>query len=265
MMPPLPPAASIEPIAGAIVGVIAEGECGLARDQRLDGADAITKWKIVEGFLRERAEGKSVVVVTFDEQVLEACADEIRWLRDGQLISQGDPGEVLAQYRAYVAASIRAGAEGAAAPLLPSFRRGDGRARLESIELLNGHRQPVTAWLSGEQAVIAVSVQFAADVADPVVGILIRTRAGMHVYGTNTQLEGLKLGPVAGGERRRIEYAFACHLCPGQYTVTVASHDPDGIWHDWADDAVAFGVVDSRYTAGVANLRAAVTLVKQVL
>ena len=36
----------------------------------------------------------------------------------------------------------------------------------------------------------------------------------------------------------------------------MASHDPDGVWHDWLEDAVAFSVTDGRYTAGVANLRA---------
>jgi lipopolysaccharide transport system ATP-binding protein len=45
-------------------------------------------------------------------------------------------------------------------------------------------------------------------------------------------------------------------LCPQEYTITVASHDPDGVWHEWLEDAVAFLVTDSRYTAGVANLRA---------
>jgi len=30
------------------------------------------------------------------------------------------------------------------------------------------------------------------------------------------------------------------------------------VWHDWLEDAVAFSVTDSRYTAGVANLRAVV-------
>ena len=44
------------------------------------------------------------------------------------------------------------------------------------------------------------------------------------------------------------------------YTLTAASHDADGVWHDWMEDALAFSVVDSRYTAGVANLRARVSL-----
>jgi len=76
------------------------------------------------------------------------------------------------------------------------------------------------------------------------------------VYGTNTELEKLKLGPVAAGQTLAVEFAFRCELCPEEYTLTVASHDPDGVWHDWLEDAIAFSVCDSRYTAGVANLRA---------
>jgi lipopolysaccharide transport system ATP-binding protein len=101
-------------------------------------------------------------------------------------------------------------------------------------------------------------VKFAAAVEEPVIGILIRTRIGLNVYGTNTQLEQLHPGPVNAGDTLRITYRFRCDLCPGDYTVTAASHDPDGVWHDWREDAVAFAVADSRYTAGVANLRAQV-------
>jgi hypothetical protein len=93
-----------------------------------------------------------------------------------------------------------------------------------------------------------------------VVGMMIRTRIGLNVYGTNTELERLKLGPCAAGSEIRVEFAFRCELCPQEYTLTVASHDPDGVWHDWLEDAVSFSVTDDRYTAGVANLRATVTI-----
>jgi lipopolysaccharide transport system ATP-binding protein len=91
-----------------------------------------------------------------------------------------------------------------------------------------------------------------------VIGILIRTRIGLNVYGTNTELENLHFGSVRAGEAVRVTYRFCCDLCSGDYTVTAASHDPDGVWHDWLEDAVAFAVADDRYTAGVANLRAQV-------
>ena len=114
-------------------------------------------------------------------------------------------------------------------------------------------------WKSGEAVAIRVRVRFHAAVSDPVVGIMIRTRIGMEVYGTNTELEHVKLGPVGAGEVRTVRFAFGCWLCPNDYTITAASHDPDGVWHDWLEDAVAIQVVDDRYTAGVANLRAQVT------
>jgi lipopolysaccharide transport system ATP-binding protein len=89
--------------------------------------------------------------------------------------------------------------------------------------------------------------------------MMIRTRIGLNVYGTNTELERLKLGPRAAGDTIRVTFAFRCELCPEEYTLTIASHDPDGVWHDWLEDAVAFAVADDRYTAGVANLRATVS------
>ena len=38
------------------------------------------------------------------------------------------------------------------------------------------------------------------------------------------------------------------------------SHDPDGTAHEWLEDAIRFTVADTRYTAGVANLRARVVV-----
>ena len=99
-----------------------------------------------------------------------------------------------------------------------------------------------------------MTIRFADAVADPVVGLMIRSRAGMNVYGTNTELEGIKLGPRAAGDVLHLTFAFRCELCAMEYTLTVASHDPDGVGHDWLDDAIAFAVADTRYTS--ANSRA---------
>jgi len=144
--------------------------------------------------------------------------------------------------------------------LTPSLRRGDGRARIVNLEILNQQGRPTLVWQSGEPVSVRVTVEFQQPVADPVVGIMIRTRIGFEVYGTNTELEKLKLGPCQAGDRLAVTFWFRCDLCPQEYTLTAASHDPDGVWHDWMEDAVAFSVADTRYTAGVANLRARVSV-----
>jgi RecA/RadA recombinase len=200
--------------------------------------------------------GSTVLVVSHEEDLLLRLTDEIWWLDQGRLAGRGDPAEILAAYRKHIASQVRAWGTGQTAAMAPRMRRGDGRAEVLRIETLGEDGRPTMVWRSGELAVVKVRVRFREAVADPVVGIMIRTRGGLNVYGTNTELERLKLGPCAPGEALEISFAFRCELCPQEYTLTVASHDPDGVWHDWLEDAVAFSVSDGRYTAGVANLRA---------
>jgi lipopolysaccharide transport system ATP-binding protein len=264
---------------GSIVGIIGEGPGSIVESHltpfgpdaaipdspgnyiffhTFSRSDSVTKSKAVARMVQLRRAGSTIAVISHDEALLESCADEIWWVRNGELVARGDPSEVLAQYRRHVAEALRSSGENQVPRLSPTMRNGDGRATLEQVELLGENGEPAIVFRSGEAVAIRVSVRFASPVADPVVGIMLRTRIGLNVYGTNTELEQLRLGPVETGECVRVTYRFRCDLCPGEYTVTAASHDPDGVWHDWMEDAVAFSVSDSRYTAGVANLKAEV-------
>ena len=256
---------------GAVIGVIGERNSGqrelleqatarpaIARE--LSDLDAFEKEHLAVELAEARRAGKLVFLASYDEDLIRRFADEVWWLRDGAITAKGDPNEVLEAYRRYVMQRLRSQGDGTVQSLHPSLRRGDGRAEIVSLDTLNEAGSPTMVWNSGENAAIRVTVMFHAEVADPVVGILIRTRIGVEVYGTNTELEHVKLGPCAAGEKRAVTFRFDCNLCPQEYTVTAASHDPDGVWHDWMEDAVAFRVADSRYTAGVANLRARVTV-----
>jgi ABC-type thiamine transport system ATPase subunit len=215
-------------------------------DQTFARLDAFARERGIIGLERLRRAGSTVLLVSHEEELLRRTADEIWWLREGRLAGRGDPGEMLAAYRRHVAARVRAWGETVHAPLAPRMRRGDGRAEVLCVETLGENGCPTMVWRSGELAVVKVRVRFRDAVADPVIGMMIRTRIGLNVYGTNTELERLRLGPRAAGETI-------------EYTLTIASHDPDGVWHDWLEDAVSFAVSDQRYTAGVANLRAQVS------
>ena len=208
---------------------------------------------------RMKREGSTILLVSHEEELLRRLVDEIWWLDRGQLAGRGDPLEMLAAYRRRVAARVREWGLSVGTPLAPRMRRGDGRAEVLRVETIGEDGLPTAVWRSGELAAVKVSVRFRESVADPVIGIMIRTAIGLNVYGTNTELERLQLGPRAAGDTVEATFAFRAELCPQEYTLTVASHDPDGVWHDWLEDAVAFAVSDSRYTAGVANLRAQVS------
>lgn len=232
----------------------------LAMEHTLGRQDAVVRQRAAMDLDRLRRAGTTVLLVSHEDELLRHLCDEVWWLDRGKLAARGDPAEVLPAYSRHVVARIRAWGETVTVALNPRLRRGDGRAEVVKLQLLGESGEPTAILRSGELAVAHVTVRFLDAVADPVVGLLIRSRAGMNVYGTNTELEGMKLGPCAAGDVLRLTFAFRCELCSMEYTLTVASHDPDGVGHDWLDDAIAFAVADSRYTAGVANLRATVRL-----
>ena len=229
-------------------------------DQTFARQDQVVRERAAVALDRIRRAGATVMLVSHEEDLVRRLCDEVWWLQGGRLAGRGDPAEMLAAYRKHVAAQLRAWGEVVQTPLAPKVRRGDGRAEIVRVETVGETGKPTMVWRSGERAVVKVGVRFKEAVSDPVVGIMIRTRVGLNVYGTNTDLEQLKIGPCAPGTTLDLAFAFWCELCPQEYTLTVASHDPDGVWHDWMEDAVAFSVADGRYTAGVANLRAQVSL-----
>jgi lipopolysaccharide transport system ATP-binding protein len=232
----------------------------LLLDHTLALHDRLVRARAITSIDRLRQAGTTILFTTHEEELLLELADEVWWLGQGRLIGRGDPAEALDAYRKHIAERVRAWGQSIQTPLTPRLRRGDGRAQILSVEIDGQDGKPTGVLRSGEAAVVRVSVRFQQAVAEPVVGILIRSRIGLNVYGTNTELERLKFGPCALGDALRLNFSFRCDLCPQEYTLTVASHDPNGVWHDWLEDAVSFSVTDPRHTAGVANLRAQVSI-----
>jgi energy-coupling factor transporter ATP-binding protein EcfA2 len=236
----------------------------VAMDQALATQDALVRARTMTALDRLRRAGSTILVATHEERLLESLCDEVWWLDAGRLASKGDPRETLEHYRRFVAERVRSWGESIPPRLAPSYRRGDGRAEVLSIETRGADGKPTIVWKSGELVSIHAAVRFHDAVESPVIGMLIRTQIGFEVYGTNTELERVAIGPCKSGETLSVVFQFLCDLCPSAYTATLASHDPDGTAHDWLDDAIAFTVTDERYTAGVANLHAKVSVEREV-
>lgn len=232
----------------------------IALDHALALQDAVARAQTLIELDRLRRSGAIVFLASHEAALLESVCDEVWWVDAGELAAKGDPRETLARYRRHIAEKVRTWGETISSKLVPSFRRGDQRAEVISIQAFGQNQKPTLVWKSGEMVGVRVEVGFHETVSEPVLGLLIRTQIGFEVYGTNTGLERVKIGPRAAGDTVVVKFEFLCDLCPRAYTLTVASHDPDGTAHDWLDDAIAITVVDDRETAGVANLRAKVTV-----
>jgi ABC-type polysaccharide/polyol phosphate transport system ATPase subunit len=243
----------------------------LVVDEVLAVGDAIFVNRCVQKFEELRRRGTTVLLVTHDIGLVKLLCDRAMLLYQGRALATGDPSDVVNRYNGLVlerqrefaeaSASASSGETEAAAsePLAYSFRHGDRQAEVVRVELLNEQGKPTRAFCSGEVAQVRVQVRFRDAHPRPVVGMMIRTRIGMEVYGTNTELEQAGPGSVGGGDLIEVTFVFACRLTAQEYTLTVATQSHDGTSHDWLDDVLTFHVVDTRRAAGVANLEARVS------
>jgi lipopolysaccharide transport system ATP-binding protein len=235
----------------------------LVVDEALAVGDAVFANRCVRKFQELRERKITVLFVSHDLALVKQLSDRALLLVEGRIRAHGEPSNVINQYVGLVLEKQRADREPAGQGLRAGFRHGDRTSEIVEVQLVDASGSPTKNVASGEIVRVRIRSVFHAANADVMVGILIRNRIGMEVYGTNTHVERIELGPFDPGDELDLEFQFECWLTPQAYTLTVAIQNTDGSSHDWLDDVLAFDVVDSRALAGVANLRARVTWEKK--
>lgn len=230
----------------------------LVVDEALAVGDAVFANRCVRKFEEIKKRGVTVIFVSHDLSLVKLISDRAVFLMNGRIEAAGEPSHVINRYIGVVLERQKAFIEAEREPpkIQASFRHGDRMAEVIGVELLGRDSRPARVLESGEPVTVRVTSKFYADQPDPMVGIMIRTRIGMDVFGTNTKLERLSLGHCRPGDILHVDFHFNCWLAPQEYTLTIATQHPDGSSHDWLDEALAFTVVAPHYTAGVANLHA---------
>jgi len=225
-------------------------------DEALAVGDAVFANRCVRKFQELRDRKITVLFVSHDLGLVKQLSDRAILLLGGRIEAAGAPNDVINRYIGLVLE--KQAPETRQELLRSSFRHGDGTSEIVGIQMLNARGEETTSIASGEPVTVRVQARFHRAVSDPMVGILVRTRIGMDVYGTNTRIEHTELGDFDAGQLLEVDFGIECWLTPQQYTLTAATQNADGSSHDWLDDAIAFDVVDTRVAAGVANLRAKV-------
>jgi lipopolysaccharide transport system ATP-binding protein len=223
-------------------------------DEALAVGDAVFANRCVRKFQELRERKITVLFVSHDLGLVKQLSDRAILLLGGRIEAAGAPNDVINRYIGLVLE--KQAPEARQERLRSSFRHGDGTSEIVRIQMLNARGEETASIASGEAVTVRVQARFHRAVSDPMVGILVRTRIGMDVYGTNTRIEHTDLGDFEAGQLLEVDFGMECWLTPQQYTLTAAMQNADGSSHDWLDDAIAFDVVDTRVAAGVANLRA---------
>lgn len=238
-------------------------------DEALAVGDAVFQHRCMRRIREMQESGMTILLVSHDPNAIRALCSQALLLHDGRVEALGKPTDVLNRYQKLIMARESAYEETQPvneadetveleAPPKVSFtyRHGDGSAAVTSVELLNATHHRVEFVESGEEIVIRVRVHFREALEAPVCGFLIRNRHGIHLYGTNTDLQQVNFGPVQQGEIVEVSFNFNCWLAPDSYSLTIGVHSLDGVSYEWLDGALFFHVMSAVTMEGVANLNA---------
>jgi ABC-type polysaccharide/polyol phosphate transport system ATPase subunit len=223
-------------------------------DEALAVGDAIFANRCIKRFEQLKNRGVTVLFVSHDLGLVKRLSDRAVLMLDGRVAAYGHPSEVVNRYVGLVLERQADDKNRSSVPLAGSYRHGDGASRVLAVELCNEKGRTRTLE-PGSPVTIRVQARAERDLENPVVGVLIRNRLGIDVFGTNTRIEGVDLGAVRGGETFEVDFSFDCLLTRQDYTLTVATQYAEGFSQDWLDDAISFSVVDSRDVAGLANFK----------
>ncbi len=227
-------------------------------DEALAVGDAIFANRCIRKFEELKEKGVTILFVSHDLGLVKQLSHRAVFLLNGEIQAIGSPKDVIDRYIGMVLERQKSDREKSqrSTRLRSSFRHGDGSSEVLDVQLLDEEGRSSLVFLSGRPMAIRVRTRYHRRTVEPMVGVLIRTRIGIDVYGTNTKIEKFNTGTVDAGDEVEVTFRFACNLTPQQYTLTVATQNPDGSSHDWLDDVLSFDVVSQRHAAGLVDLQA---------
>ncbi len=189
----------------------------------------------IRGF---QAEGRTIIIVTHAlDQVAELC-DRAIVLEHGHMKVDDAPLTALRYLRGEFEATRQ---EDVARARESDPGRDTASARVSRVDLVDSLGRALSTMAPGDDVTVRVQVTAENAMPDWVLGIGIESATGANIFGTNTKLLGVPLGPLKGDQVVEIRLP-QLWLGEGSYTVHGAIAEPSGLEIDRLVQGAAFTV-----------------------
>jgi len=245
----------------------------LVVDEALSVGDARFQQKCMAR-IRAFCRTGTVIFVSHDTAaVTELCSRAI-WIESGAIRMDGLPKFVVEKYLQFMyegnrnndSAALKSnGRSGhdsdrdAFTPVGDDIRQfGDGRVTIDAVRFVSqGFRSSVV--YAGQSCGIGIACRANDDIADPIVGFIIKDRLGREIIGDNTDLIRKKLPALVKGGKYIINFQMDAwpNILEGEYALTVAIADGELNDHrqcHYLHDVLIFTSVPVRRPGGILSV-----------
>jgi ABC-2 type transport system ATP-binding protein len=227
-------------------------------DEVLSVGDEAFQRKCIDKVKTFQAEGRTIVVVTHAADMVRQMCDKAAALEHGKLVAQGDPNEVIREFRERL---LKAATP--AEDMNPELARSEmspmwGRVKIADARVVYATPDQ-DAVAPGEGMRLVVTLQAENPVSDVVVGVGVYNSMGWLVFGTNTEHHGMDLGTIDG--HRTLVFDFTdVPLLDGTYALTIGVHTHGGLVYDSWEQLRRFEVAAPGRDIGLVRLPVSVRI-----
>lgn len=217
-------------------------------DEALSVGDVFFQQKCYERMRQMKEQGVTIIMVSHDPAPIVNFCNRAILLDKGKIICAGNPSDVLERYQALeynkgmkVEADIT---------MADEVDFGNQVAKFVKCQVTNLNGVPLNIFKVGDKC--KINIEYSSDniIDDVCIGIQVKNRLGVIMYGTNSNWKNVPLKFIDG--KLKVIYEIPLNFYEGSYTITIAAtenkRNPQ-IVYSWKEkiakiDIVCEGIID---------------------
>jgi ABC-type sulfate/molybdate transport systems ATPase subunit len=184
-------------------------------DEVLAVGDAAFQQKCLDTMTRLRDEGRTILLVTHDMSAVERFCSRAMLIDRGRMVMLDKPRKVAMRYTELNFERMTAEAEQRS-----DTHSGDGTATISGAWFENSEHVRTDTLAQGAHCSVHLTVDFHADVTEPIFGISLIDDQERLAFATTTVWHGHQTGSFSAGEQIELTARFENVFTPGRYFLT---------------------------------------------
>lgn len=215
-------------------------------DEALSVGDTAFQRKCFRRIEEFQSEGMSLIFVSHDTESVKKHCERAVYLKNGKIVGIGDAKEICDIYESELFsegskefkfqtqhyelpdtvsnydASLRSTSE---------MIYGNGKAEIEYCWLENELGEKINIVEAGRIFRWCYKVKFNVDVKSPIFAMMIKTRDGITIFGTDSTVDGNLINDCKFGNKIKVVFEISNHIAPGEYFLNagIREAETDGL------------------------------------
>jgi lipopolysaccharide transport system ATP-binding protein len=208
-------------------------------DEFLSVGDLAFQAKCLQRISQLKAEGCAIVLISHSAEQIQELCDRALWLRQGQVVVDGEPEVVAGQYVAEMRSQTLQRTPARPPQLTKSgleLRINENRFGSLEVEITDVQLLPVSQINSGEALDVEIEYQLEKPISAPIFNVSISREDGEICFDANTEAMGRSLPLIQGKGQIKLHFD-RLDLSGGKYFVNVGVYEQtwayayDYHWH----------------------------------